>query len=166
VIGPLYVSVAALDDKKSSVAVIFQLFLFGGMVVANVIGWALIGRVDVHINWRVMTEIGILFPITLAIISYFCMQDSNTSDLQPVDVESPPTSNESDHSSDSASLPGNSSFLEYFRPKNIKYVLYGVVLSASTQLVGAVPVIYFAPTIFKTAGVSDPYLANIGSQCG
>jgi len=40
-------------------------------------------------------------------------------------------------------------------------VLYAVVLSASTQFVGAIPVIYFAPTIFKTAGVSDPYLANI-----
>jgi len=109
-------------------------------------------------NWRIMTGIGLIFPIALFILALVAMKEPRPG-LRLADEES--TALRSPDAND-LRIPEQTGFAGLFQRKSISYIFLGIVLSATLQLTGINAVMNFAPDIFKAAGVSDEYLANAG----
>jgi len=161
VICPLYVNEKAPSDKKGVLGVTFQLVLTFGIVLSNLVGWALLS-VDVTINWRLMTGIGIIFPIALLIFALLYVAETKTPRYVGV----------TDEESTALTTPAADTYTYGLRKEgyaglfcdctNFKFLFLGIVFSATLQLTGINAVMFYGPQIIKNAGIDNGNAVNIG----
>jgi len=154
VLCPMYANEAAPHDQKGIFGVLFQLTLTFGIVVSNVVGWAFLTQYNnAMYNWRIMTGIGILFPLLLFIVALTRMKETqHAADENATLLRAVGTDNTNYQRGGFTGL-----FLDNFR-----FVFLGIIFSATLQLTGINAVMFFGPSILQSAGIDNAYALNIG----
>jgi len=160
VICPMYTSETAPSDKKGIFGVLFQLTLTFGIALANVAGWALLTYVDsTFYKWRIMSAIGILFPLGLFLVAFAKMAEISFKS-HVLDHEDEYTVLNSVPSDETATSAADKSGWAGFFDSSY-YVFLAIVFSATLQLTGINAVMFFGPTILQGTHL-DEYALNIG----
>jgi len=163
VICPLYVNEKAPADKKGVLGVTFQLVLTFGIVLSNLVGWAFLLWDDPTINWRLMTGVGIIFPIALMIFALYGVSETKTPHRYV---------GATDEESTALTTPAGDTYTYGLRKEgyaglfcdcsNFKYLFLGIIFSATLQLTGINAVMFYGPQIIKSAGIDNGNAVNIG----
>jgi sugar porter (SP) family MFS transporter len=149
VLCPLYVAETVDPQKRGLMGGIFQLAVTLGILIAYLVGFALIRRVPSDINWRVMLGLG-GFPGVGLLILGIKMQESQLwidkkrglkSDLDPLleDTESLEPKEKS----------------RICSPHGIKLIIIIVALAATVQLTGINGIMFFAPSLLQKVGIQQ-----------
>ena len=157
---PLYVSEMATPDKKGRLGTVFQIFICGSILVAQIVNYALNQTSSITIpawNWHLQLGLCALPGVLLVVLSqlmpeshsFLAKASALTSAINPAaaaggDDESPTTS----AAAATPSAAGQWGLL--FSGSGLRWVGVAIILSIANQLTGINGIIFYAPSIFKT----------------
>lgn len=148
VVSPKTVMEMSPPNIRGFLGTLFQLSLTFGIFLSYVAGYFL-SSLDPEYSWKIMFLIGIV-PCVLILIVAIIMPES------PVWIEM--KQQQPKNVSSSTSTTKN-----YLKPKNMKFLIIGLVLACVLQLTGINAVMYYAPAIFSKVnlGPKGPLLATM-----
>lgn len=146
---PVYVSEMAPAEKKGMLGASFQMSVTAGIVLAYLIGT---GLSNVKYDWQWMFGIGAIPGVAMIAIGFIMPESYRMAKSQDLS-EGGSTEEE-----------GVAAYRLLVGPY-LKELGIGLLLAATLQLTGINAIIYFAPNIFESAGLSDDgasLLAGLG----
>ena len=169
-VGPTYTNEMAPEGMAGKLGTMFQLFLCGAITLAYAVNYVFNLTNDEFVSqtsWRIEFGIGALFGVALALCAAFILPETP----QYLAMKAAASSGgnigggkdeERDVGfGDAAAEPERAEWLRFFAPKkikDIKYLVLATMLAVSQQLTGINAVMFYAPVIFKAAGVQNTAL--------
>jgi sugar porter (SP) family MFS transporter len=158
-VAPMYISEMVPKKIRGGLVSFNQLMITSGILVAYIIDFAL---KDVSNNWRWMLGLGALPGIALAVGMYllpesprWLVEKGREEDARKVLERARPSGEIDQEIEEIEEVAHESARVRDLLGKAIRPMLIvGLGLAIFQQIVGINTVIYFAPTIFKFAGVS------------
>jgi sugar porter (SP) family MFS transporter len=159
-VGPMYISELAPKKIRGGVTSFNQLMVVSGIFLSYIVNWAFGGATG---NWRWMLGLAAIPGAALAIGMYFqpfsprwLVGQGRDDEAREVLGRARETDDEVEEElkeiEEEASSKG--SLRDLLAPGVRAMVLIGVVMAVAQQLIGVNTVIYYAPTILKSTGLS------------
>ena len=159
-VGPMYISELAPKKIRGGVTSFNQLMVVSGIFLSYIVNWAFGGATG---NWRWMLGLAAIPGAALAIGMYFqpfsprwLVGQGRDDEAREVLRRARETDDEVEEElkeiEEEASTKG--SLRDLLAPGVRAMVLIGVVMAIAQQLIGVNTVIYYAPTILKSTGLS------------
>jgi sugar porter (SP) family MFS transporter len=159
-VAPLYISELAPKRIRGGVTSFNQLMVVSGIFVAYIVNWAF---GDVSGNWRWMLGLGAIPGLALAIGMFFQpfsprwlvtqgREDEAREVLKRARSDNEEVEEELREIAEEAKEQG--SLRDLLAPGVRAMVVIGLVMAIAQQLIGVNTVIYYAPTILKSTGLS------------
>ncbi|QDP72577.1 sugar porter family MFS transporter [Legionella israelensis] len=172
VITPLYLAEAAPASLRGAIVAIYQLAITVGIVSAYSVNYLLLE----HQAWRAMFAssaipatilgIGILFlPESPRWLCSVGKRHAAIDSLKKLRKNQKIEEEVADIEKTLANEPKDSSWRDLYKKRLLPVLMLGIMLSSLQQLSGINVIIYYAPEIFKSLGVSDTIgqiLATLG----
>eukprot|EP01087_Luapelamoeba_hula_P005072 TRINITY_DN1515_c0_g1_i2.p1 TRINITY_DN1515_c0_g1~~TRINITY_DN1515_c0_g1_i2.p1 ORF type:complete len:438 (-),score=78.61 TRINITY_DN1515_c0_g1_i2:257-1570(-) len=159
VVCPLYVAEMAPKSRRGTFGSFFQLSITFGILVSYLVGLGL-QQVPHKYQWRVMLELGAIPGVFLIIVGVMVSESTVWMQRKKGVV-----SGDGYGGVQEAPAPEKKKgWLSLLSPKNWRVSLTAFMMALGLQLTGINAVMYYAPDIFKSAGVSKggAYYATIG----
>ncbi len=138
VVCPLFVSEAAPMTQRGFFGVFFQLAVCFGILVGNIIGYAIIlTKVDAYLGWRIMLALGSVFPAVLVILGMLFVEETHewlSSRGEDETRRLQPTSSEIGD----GVVPAKQGWSLLFSRQSLSSVILATVLAATAQLTGII----------------------------
>src|ERR1700744_3892529 len=152
-VGPMYISELAPKKIRGGVTSFNQLMVVSGIFLSYIVNWAFGGATG---NWRWMLGLAAIPGAALAIGMYFQPFSPRWLVGQGRDDEAREGLGRARESDEEIEEEGSSkgSLRDLLAPGVRAMVLIGVVMAVAQQLIGVNTVIYYAPTILKSTGLS------------
>jgi len=140
---PLYVSEMASEEKKGKLGTVFQIFICGSILVAELVSYAF-NQSNANLlpawNWHV--QFGLcLIPGALLVLLSRIMPES-------VGFKAPSPMSPSMHDNEDDEAGAGSQWGTLFS-SGLRWVAVGIILSVANQLTGINGIVFYAPQIFS-----------------
>ncbi|WP_227307871.1 sugar porter family MFS transporter [Acidisoma cellulosilyticum] len=159
-IVPVYIAELAPAARRGALVVLFQLAIVGGILVSSIVGW-LLGASGA---WRLMFLLGIV-PAIILLVGLFWLPESprfqslngNREAARKTLLRVRSSSAEVDKELDDIeeTVHAERSWSELFTPRLRPALIAGMGVAMFSQITGTNAVIYYAPTILKSAGFGE-----------
>lgn len=169
--APLYIAEAAPMEKRGGLVTLNQLAITIGIMTSYFINLAF---TDVHGSWRWMFIIGII-PAVLLLIGMLFLPESPRWLVMKGKIDAAKAilqrlRNTHDVHHEIADIQNSlkvkkASFKEVLAPWIRPVLFFGIVLGLLQQVVGINAIIYYAPTIFKSAGFASDHSSILATVC-
>ena len=139
---PLYVSEMASEDKKGRLGTVFQIFICGSILVAELTSYAFNQNNDNLLpawNWHIQFGLCLIPGAILMILSR----------IMPESIAFKAASMSSMHDEDDAVAGVGSQWGTLFSSVGLRWVAVGIILSVANQLTGINGIVFYAPQIFS-----------------
>lgn len=157
---PVYIAELAPAARRGALVVLFQLAIVGGILVSAIIGW-LMGASGA---WRLMFLLGVVPAVILLLGLVWLPESPRFQSLNGQREDAERTLLRLRGSRDEVerelrdidqTVHDERSWAELFRPKLRPALLAGMGVAMFSQITGTNAVIYYAPTILKSAGFGE-----------
>ena len=140
---PLYVSEMASEDKKGKLGTVFQIFICGSILVAELTSYAFnLNNDNLLPAWNWHIQFGLcLIPGALLVILSRVMPESVAFKAAAM---SPMHAND-----DEVAADGGSQWGTLFSSSGLRWAAVGIILSIANQLTGINGIVFYAPQIFS-----------------
>jgi sugar porter (SP) family MFS transporter len=164
VIAPMYISEIAPAGKRGMLVALFQFNVVLGILIAYFSNY-LIALADLEGSWRWMLGVEIIPAILYSILSIRLPRSprwliANRNDYEDARMVLTKTDPENvDHiiqniEKEKAKMERKEGFLALFKKQYFKFTFMAILIAFFNQLSGINAIIYFAPRIFESAGIS------------
>jgi len=151
IICPMYVAENAPPERRGPLGILFQLAITIGIFIAYCVNAAL---QNVHHGWRIMFGLGAIPAVALLVLGFVIPESF---------VWQAKRSGAAEHSSllrvNENPRPLRARIWMFLRSRAL---FIGLVLAVAQQLTGINAFMFYAPTIFSTAGISNSIVPTIG----
>ncbi|KAL6079696.1 Metabolite transport protein [Balamuthia mandrillaris] len=152
---PLYVNEMSPSEKRGRLGTLFQLSITLSIFVADGVGYAFLQLPSY--DWRAMLGFGVLPGLILLGYALFAMPESriwlskHQNNYRPLED----ATYDGDLEITINGETDRGGWRSLFAPRNWKNVIWGIMMAVALQLSGINAVIYYAPNIFESAGLTS-----------
>jgi sugar porter (SP) family MFS transporter len=164
VIAPMYISEIAPAGKRGMLVALFQFNVVLGILIAYFSNY-LIALADLESSWRWMLGVEIIPALLYSLLSIRLPRSprwliANRNDYEDARMVLTKTDPENvDHiikniEKEKAKMERKEGFFALFKKQYFKFTFMAILIAFFNQLSGINAIIYFAPRIFESAGIS------------
>jgi sugar porter (SP) family MFS transporter len=169
---PLYVGEMSSNKLRGRLGSLFELGLTLGIFISYIVCYLLLLRDpndyiarDWNWYWRIAFGVGGVFGVVGVVIGIIMPESTFWIEKQKKNAVKNSDNNEhmsiKDNDAQDENKKGMQMWKEFFKPKNAKYVMLGVMLAVSYQLTGVNAITFYTPTILASTGLTDTNLFTL-----